>query len=72
LLTDVGLPGMDGRQLADVARRCDASLPVLFLTGYSRHSVEVGAFLGHGMDMMTKPYEVEHLVAKVGQMVRAA
>jgi signal transduction histidine kinase len=72
LLTDVGLPGMDGRELADAARRCDATLPVLFLTGYSRHSVEVGSFLGHGMDLMTKPYEVEHLLAKVGQMVRAA
>ncbi|MGO4550280.1 response regulator [Lysobacter sp. 2RAF19] len=70
LLTDVGLPGMDGRQLADVARACDATLPVLFLTGYSRHSAEVGSFLGHGMDLMTKPYEVEHLLSKVGQMVR--
>ncbi|MCC8362720.1 response regulator [Lysobacter sp. A6] len=72
LLTDVGLPRMNGRQLADAARATRPKLPVLFLTGYARHSVAVGDFLGEGMDMMTKPYDAEALLARIGHMVGAA
>lgn len=70
LLTDVGLPGMDGRELADAARQARPTLPVLFLTGYTPHSLALGDFLGAGMDMMTKPYDAEALLARVAQMVR--
>lgn len=70
LLTDVGLPGMDGRELADAARGARPALPVLFLTGYTPHSLALGDFLGAGMDMMTKPYDAEALLARVAQMVR--
>jgi signal transduction histidine kinase len=69
LLTDVGLPGMNGRQLADAARAWRPALPVLFLTGYAKHSVAIGAFLGENMDMMTKPYDAELLLARIARMV---
>jgi len=69
LLTDVGLPGMNGRQLADAARAWRPALPVLFLTGYAKHSLAIGAFLGENMDMMTKPYDAELLLARIARMV---
>jgi len=72
LLTDVGLPGMNGRQLAESARLARPALPVLFLTGYARHTLEVGDFLGEGMDLMTKPYDAEALLARVGRMLAPA
>ena len=72
LLTDVGLPGMDGRALADAARIARPTLQVLFLTGYARHSLALGDFLGQGMDMMAKPYDADALLGRVAQLVRAA
>ncbi|BCT91628.1 hypothetical protein LYSHEL_06520 [Lysobacter helvus] len=69
LLTDVGLPGMNGRQLAEAARAWRPTLPVLFLTGYAKHTLAVGDFLGENMDMMTKPYEADALLSKVARMV---
>jgi DNA-binding response OmpR family regulator/two-component sensor histidine kinase len=69
LLTDVGLPGMDGRELADQARLARPQLPVLFLTGYAPHSLAVGTFLGQGMDMITKPYDAETLLARIARML---
>src|SRR3546814_7048109 len=45
LVTDVGLPGMNGRQLADVARQHRPDLPVLFMTGYAKQAASAD-FLG--------------------------
>ncbi len=39
LVTDVGLPGLNGRQLADQARTTRPDLKVLFMTGYARERV---------------------------------
>lgn len=38
LVTDVGLPGLDGRQLAEAARKLRPELPVIFMTGYAPRS----------------------------------
>src|SRR5262249_33304947 len=49
LLTDVGLPGMSGRALAEAARKARPSLPVLFATGYGDEHEELGEALAAGM-----------------------
>ncbi len=49
LLTDVGLPNMSGRDLADVARGWLPRLPILFMTGYAETATNRQAFLGAGM-----------------------
>jgi PAS domain S-box-containing protein len=72
LLTDVGLPGLNGRQLAEVARQHRPDLRILFLTGYAEHAMRRSDFLGPGMDMMTKPFEVEELGAKIASIVERA
>ncbi|WP_061937936.1 PAS domain-containing protein [Aureimonas sp. AU22] len=69
LVTDVGLPGMNGRQLAEVARRLRPDLKILFVTGYAESASVRGEFLGDGMDLIAKPFEYEALGAKVREMI---
>ncbi len=69
LISDVGLPGLNGRQLADIARHHRPDLAVLFLTGYAEHAAIRSGFLGHGMDLMTKPFSVDTLAAKIKDML---
>jgi signal transduction histidine kinase/CheY-like chemotaxis protein len=71
LLTDVGLPGgMNGRQLADAAREQRPDLKVLFLTGYAESAAVGNGRMEQGMEVMTKPFDLDKLVAKVEGMIR--
>ena len=65
LLTDVGLPGLNGRQLADAARIAHPWLPVLFMTGYAHSEVEGNLSLGEGMGLLSKPFTLSVLCARV-------
>ena len=65
LLTDVGLPTLSGRELADMARTFRPGLPVLFMTGYADEALDRQAFLGVGMDMLVKPFRLGELLEKV-------
>lgn len=69
LLTDVGLPGMNGRQLAEAARAWRPSLPILFMTGYAESALAGEALLDEGMDILIKPFEIEQLLVKVRGML---
>jgi PAS domain S-box-containing protein len=72
LVTDVGLPGMNGRQLAEHARQRRPALKVLFMTGYAERAAIRSDFVGEGMDLLTKPFAVDHLAAKVRAMIEPA
>ncbi|WP_288418314.1 response regulator [uncultured Novosphingobium sp.] len=65
LVSDVGLPGMNGRQLAEVARQSRPDLEILFITGYAQNAAVRAGFLADGMDMMTKPFAVDALATKI-------
>ena len=66
LVTDVGLPGgMNGRQLADAARQRRPGLKVLFVTGYAESTAMGGGPMEQGMQVMTKPFAVGALAARV-------
>ena len=69
LISDVGLPGMNGRQLAEIGRQLRPGLKVLFITGYAEHAAVRGGFLDAGMQMITKPFAFELLTAKVREMI---
>ncbi|WP_420244108.1 PAS domain S-box protein [Roseiterribacter gracilis] len=69
MITDVGLPGLNGRQLAEIARQHRPDLKVLFVTGYAEHATERGEFLAPGMEMVTKPFDLEVLAIKIRQMI---
>lgn len=60
MMTDVGLPGMDGRELATEARKLRPALPILFASGYAE-SIDVPA----GMHVIGKPFSIEQLRDKV-------
>lgn len=65
LLSDVGLPGMDGRELADASREINPVLPVLFITGYTERAAVRETFLGTGMSLLPKPFSLLELLAAV-------
>ena len=69
LISDVGLPGMNGRQLAEIGRQYRPGLKVLFITGYAEHAAVRGGFLDSGMQMITKPFTFDLLTAKVREMI---
>ena len=72
MLSDVGLPGMSGRQLADAARRWRPQLPILFITGYAQRATDRASFLGERMDMLGKPFESAELLERVRRMLDVA
>jgi CheY-like chemotaxis protein len=70
LVTDVGLPGgMNGRQLADAARVNRPDLKVLFITGYAENAVVGNGHLAPGMQVLTKPFEMEVLGARIRSLI---
>lgn len=69
LVTDVGLPGMNGRQLADQARETRPDLKILFITGYAESAVMAKGFLLPGMEMITKPFDLDNLSRRIRAMV---
>ena len=69
LITDVGLPGTNGRQLAEMIRECRPGLRVLFITGYAGNAAVKGEFLGEGMEMLAKPFTIDALAHKVKSLL---
>ncbi len=72
LFTDVGLPGgMNGRQLAEAARRRRPKLKVLFTTGYARNAIVHDGRLDPGVQLLTKPFTFAGLAQKLRDMLEA-
>lgn len=71
MLTDIGLPGMNGRQLAAAARAIRPTLPILFMTGYAPDASRASGFLDHGMELIAKPFVMSALVARMRAMLDA-
>jgi PAS domain S-box-containing protein len=72
LVTDVGLPGgMNGRQLADAGRLVRPDLQVLFITGYAENAVIGDGHLEPGMHVLTKPFAMETLAARIRELIAA-
>ncbi len=70
LITDVGLPGgLNGRQIADAGRRTRPGLKVLFVTGYAEDATVDSDQLEPGMEVLTKPFMMMALSAKIRDMI---
>lgn len=72
LVTDVGLPGMNGRQVADFAREHRPDLPVLFITGYAANAAERASFLAPGMRMISKPFPMDGLARTLREILEGS
>ena len=71
LLTDVVMPGMNGRKLAEEAKRRQPSLKVLYMTGYSRNAIVHQGRLEPGVDLVQKPLTSEQLATAIRKMLDA-
>jgi len=71
LLTDVVLPGMNGRQLAEQAKNRRPDLKVLFTTGYSRNAIVHQGRLDPGVAMIQKPITQDGLAARIRDLLDA-
>ena len=71
LLTDVVMPGQNGRKLAEAARARQASLKVLYMTGYSRNAIVHQGRLDPGVELLQKPLTSEQLAAMVRKILDA-
>ena len=69
MVSDVVLPHINGRKLAELARASRPGLKVLFVSGYAEHATLRGDFLEPGMEMLTKPFALDALGAKVRAMI---
>ncbi|MCP1652664.1 ATP-binding protein [Pseudomonas nitroreducens] len=69
LLTDVGLPGMNGEELASAAREARPELPILFATGFAEIVHIDGSELATRMSMIAKPFSIDALRDKVNGML---
>jgi CheY-like chemotaxis protein len=69
LISDVGLPGMNGRQIAEIGRQHRPGLPVLFMTGYAQSAAARSEFLAPGMEMISKPFSMDEMAAKIRDML---
>ena len=69
LLSDICLPGMNGRDMADVARDLRPGLPILFITGYAENAATRQEFLAEGMALLPKPFSLNDLLNTVSRML---
>jgi CheY-like chemotaxis protein len=65
LITDVIMPGMSGRQLADRLWEERPTLRVLFMSGYSNHALDDVDELGRATDFVAKPVERNELLSRI-------
>ena len=71
LFADVGLPGLNGRELADRARQVLPDLAVLFTTGYAKNAIVHNGVLDSDVEMISKPFSVDGLARSVRKILDA-
>jgi PAS domain S-box-containing protein len=71
LFTDVVMPNMDGRRLADEALRRRPDLKVLFMTGFTKNAIIHRGMLDPGTHFLPKPFTLEDLARKIREAIEA-
>ena len=71
LLTDIVLPGMNGRQLATRAQGEMPQLKVIYTTGYTRNAIIHNGMVDPGLAFLPKPFTLTQLALKVDETLRA-
>jgi DNA-binding response OmpR family regulator len=71
VLTDVILPDMSGRQVADALRSARPGTRVLFMSGYTDDAISHHGILDPGMHFLEKPFTTDSLLRKVREVLEA-
>lgn len=69
LVTDVVMPGMSGRELADRLKQSKPSLRVLFMSGYAANAIVEHGVLEAGLDFIAKPFAIDAFGIKVDEIL---
>jgi DNA-binding response OmpR family regulator len=72
VVTDVVMPGLDGRTMADELRRRRPGLRVLYVSGYTEDAVIARGVLSSGVEFLAKPFTPAQLVARVRAVLDGA
>jgi two-component system response regulator MprA len=70
LVIDIGLPDTDGRDLCQALRAGGIQAPVLFLTARDALTDRLSGFSAGGDDYVTKPFDIEEIVARLQALLR--
>jgi PAS domain S-box-containing protein len=71
LVTDVIMPGMNGRQLAEQVKQISPRTKVLYVSGYTSNAIVHYGVLDPGLSFLPKPFSLSSLVAKVREVLDA-
>ncbi len=72
LLTDVVMPRMSGKELADQLRMITPGIRVLFVSGYTKDVIVHNGIIEEGTDLLQKPFSQEALACKVREVLDSA
>lgn len=72
IVTDVVMPGMSGKELADRIKEMIPELPVLYLSGYTDDAIAQHGILDSGVEFLPKPFDREELLLKVREILDTA
>jgi CheY-like chemotaxis protein/nitrogen-specific signal transduction histidine kinase len=71
IFTDIVMPQMNGRQLADAVMERWPEIRVLYTTGYTRNAIVHNGVLDHGVSLLAKPFSLEQLAHKVREVLNS-
>ena len=71
LLTDIVMPGMDGIELAKRAAELNATLKIMFITGFAAVALHPNSQAPKQAKVLSKPFHLREIVAEVEKMVAA-
>jgi CheY-like chemotaxis protein len=71
LVTDVVMPGMNGRVLSEKLVAAQPSMKVLYISGYTDDAVIARGVIEQGMAFLQKPFGADHLAQKVSELLDA-
>lgn len=69
LVTDVIMPGLNGRQLADTLKAAHPDLRVLFISGYTSDLISTEGILDQGLEFLAKPFDSRRLLQRVREVL---
>lgn len=72
LLTDVVMPKMNGKELADALKTVAPEMRVVFMSGYTKNAIVHNGSLAHGVAFIQKPFSVDNLLSVVEKALKNA